>query len=246
MKYLVRKSVLVGVLLFPSISFCSSLVDEAVSLRARCIANIVGIKTIKFATVTKVESPSAVNRSMARSTQAGGDAVTWDRKGGRSKRKTAGSSPSAQVVDAQKGLLRYLGPDSASVFEEAIAESDALEKAVPAPRWLWNPSWLIPAKPASVRVEGTLIVIDGSITHPKREIRMERQTGHIMGFTDTDANGDIVRVVDASGWAEHNGVWLPGTVREEIRAEKGTLVRTTTLSILAVNPVLGEADFELP
>jgi len=245
-KHLFRYAVLASLFIFPTGSFCSNLDEEAASLRAKCISNIDAIKTVKFIAVTSIESSSAIIKSLARPAQAGGDAVTWDRKGGKCKRTQSGNGASAYMVDAVKGTLSYLGPNSASVFVEDIAESDALDKAVPTPRWLWNPSWLIPEKPASVRKENGMVIIVTSIANPKREIKLEPETGRLMGFTDTDAKGNTVRVVEVSGWAEHNGVWLPGTVREEIRAAKGTLVRNTSISVSAINSTLGEADFALP
>jgi len=234
------------ILFLSSSSFCSPLDDEASTLRAKCIANIDTIKTVKFTAITSVENPSSNKMSIARAAESGGDAVTWDRNGRKLKWKRSTSQAPAYVVDVAKGTLSYLGPDSASVFVEDIDESDALGKVVPTPRWLWNPSWLIPVKPSLVRKESGTLFISSSINHPRREIRLEAGTGHLLGFTETDAKGNTVRVVEVNGWAEYSGVWLPSGVREEIRAAKGTLVRNTSISVSAVNPVFGENDFVLP
>ena len=240
------KTVIIAALFYSSISFCSALDDESSALRIKCISNIESIRTVKFSAVTNIEPAVAINKAQVRVAPAGSDAVTWDRKGIKCKWKRSGSGASGYVVDAVNGTLSYLGPDSASVFVEDIPVSDALEKSVPSPRWLWNPSWLIPEKPASVRKENGIVIITTSNGNPKREIRMEAGTGHLLGFTDTDAKGNTVRVVEVKEWVEYNGVWLPGSVREEIRGSKGILVRNTILTVSAVNDILGATDFVLP
>jgi len=222
-------------------AYASTLDQQASELRAKCLRNFEGVKTADFTVSISASAP--LKGASAKS--ASGDKVIWDRDAKKLKWKRGSGPGQAWVADATANTLKYVSV-GASVIEESLDEQHALEMSTPSPRWLWHPEWLIPEKPVSVRDEGSALVLVASATHPKREVWLDKTTGLIQRFTDTDAGGNLVRIVVVSGWSDHSGVMLPATIDEELRGKKNMTHRYITLAVDSINAPLSDSDFALP
>ncbi len=236
-----RFVVIIASVLFSFSAYASTLDQQASDLRAKCLRNFDGVKSAGFSISISASAP--VKGTVAKSVS--GDKVTFDRGAKKLKWKRGVGPGQAWVADATANTLKYVSV-GASVIEESLDEQHALEMSTPSPRWLWHPEWLIPEKPVSVRDEGSALVLVASATHPKREIWLDKITGLIQRFTDTDAGGNLVRIVVVSGWSDHSGIQLPSTIDEELRGKKNTVHRYITLTVDSINSPLSESDFVLP
>jgi hypothetical protein len=133
-----------------------------------------------------------------------------------------------------------------TTFDDSLTEAEAAELTRPKPAWLWRPEWFLPAKPAEIRDEGTALVLTTTTGHPRRVIRLEKATGCLLGFTDTDATGKITRVVECRDWKKVSGIRLPGSVTERVTGTAGGFDRVLEFVGAEVNAAIPEATFALP
>jgi hypothetical protein len=118
--------------------------------------------------------------------------------------------------------------------------------ATPFPVWLWRPAGLIPVLPAAVREETGSLVLVSSLTAPSRTVWLDRQTGCLLRFTETDATGRVIRTVYISGWTKEGGVWIPRVVEDVIQGTENGLHRVVRFDRPVVNPPLADPDFRVP
>jgi len=215
---------------------------EAKSLREKWLRNVARVQSLDL-TCTIEERPAT-----GRATQAGipsQERIKWHAGMKKLKWKRLQGEPLGFVVDGEKKVLRYMN-GGATIYEREIHEKD-LDAALTAyPSWLWRPEGLIPEKPASVREEADVLVLVTSSAHPRREIWLSREDGRLLKFTDTDATGKQVRVVECRDWEQREGVWLPGTLVETVTAKHNGLRRLIKFESFDINPSLGDDDFVLP
>ncbi len=237
----VRVLGMLGALGFISQSWAATLDQEASQLCEKYLQNFSNIRTITFTcrTVITSQDSTPAGNSISR------ERVVWDRDKNKLRCSILGGRNDVFVVDAKSGTLKYFNGGS-TVFQEQLEEAQALAMATPFPGWLWRPEWLIPEHPAKVREEAGTIVLVTSTKHPMREIWLDRKTGLMMKFMDTDATGRVVRTVSCQGWIRESGVWVPREVEEELKGTQGSVRRTISTEIDQINGTLSESEFVLP
>lgn len=226
----------------PANAVAASLAQQAAALRSKAIANIAALKTVTFE-VRMTTSAAGSRATFAH--QATRGTVRWDR--GKRKLKWIQPDQPSQgfVVDSGQRTL-FLLSGTTTTFDDSLTESEAAELGRPKPGWLWQPEWFLPASPATVREDGSALVVTTDSGTPRREIWLDRSSGFVLKFTDTDTTGKQTRVVECHDWRRVDGVWLPGSVTERVAGVRGGFVRTIEFIDLRANVVLPEGTFELP
>jgi hypothetical protein len=97
-----------------------------------------------------------------------------------------------------------------------------------------------------VRAEPGVLVLVTAMVAPAREVRLDRSSGCLLGFTETDVTGRVIRTVIITGWVKRDGVWMPGSVDDRIQGTESGLHRVVRFETSTVNPTLTDADFKLP
>jgi hypothetical protein len=231
-----------AIVTWPPFARCAETLDqEASRLYEKHRARMTGIKTVRLEYRLSIEQSSlAVERDPAPLTR-----VVWDRGRKKIKNKTLGTEVKSYVADAGAGTLDY-SEGTATVYRDELDRNNADTLSTPYPGWLWRPEWLLPLKPSGAREEpGAVVLVMGS-AHPRREIWLNRSSGVLFRFVDTDATGQVVRIVNLTEWTSVGNVLIPRFVDEEVRTATGIIRRKLAINASGVNEALKEADFALP
>jgi len=217
--------------LFPVLVFLSSLTlagpldTEAAALRTKCLVNAAG------------ESAGAAGEFRER--------ARWSKVRKKLKWSRPASDPVAYLTDVNARTLTT-AMASGTTYTEALPADQAEAMGTPFPAWLWRPEGLIPSNPVRVREEAGTLVLGSSLTAPSREVWLDRSTGCLLKFTETDATGRVIRTVNVSGWTKDSGVWMPRTVDDVVQGSENGLHRVIRFDRPVVNPPLADSDFRLP
>jgi len=237
--------ILVGILVFgcPSVH-AASLQTEAVNLRAKCIANAAAVASLDLPSSITLQPLTGGGTPVGQAIQ-GQDRVRWSKGKGKLKWARANGDPRAYVADGNARTLT-VATASGTTYTEPLSADQVGSLAVPFPGWLWQPSGLIPVAPVQVREESGALVLVSGLAPPAREVWLDRITGNLVRFTETDATGRVVRTVTVSGWSKAANVWLPTMVDDVIQGTANGLHRMIRFESPVANPVLSDADFQLP
>ena len=227
-----------------SSSLAGPLETEAAALRAKCLANAGRLNSLSLVTAVSIEplTGKGVTAGVARQ---GRDRSLWSRAKGKLKYAKVDGAPLAYVADT-KALTLTTAAESGTVWTEAVTADQAEALGTPFPGWLWRPAGLVPAAPAEVRADGGDLVLVSSLKSPRREVWLDRSTGCVRKYTETDATGRVVRTVTCSDWSRQDGVWMPGTVDEVIQGTENGVHRVIRFETRVANPALSDSDFRLP
>jgi len=214
---------------------------EAAGTWAKYCAMMKAFRTVRY----EISSGDAGTASSGVGSPVERRRVVWDNGKGKLKHSTLNSPPSAYVVSRKDGAVVYWN-GSSTTYTDRLAGATVDGMSVGFPGWLWKPEWLLPAGSYGVREEGGIIVLVSGAKHPIREVRMDRATGLLAGFTDTDATGAVMRVVVCRNWHGPVGAKVPEVIEEEFRGAKKTVRRVTRLESVVINGAVDEAEFNLP
>jgi len=227
-----------------SLSLAGPLETEAAALRAKCLANAAALSSLDLSSSVSLERLDAAGQSAA-SVAESRERARWSKSRRKLKVSRSDSDPVAYLTDVAARTLTTAFA-SGTVFTEPLPPDQAEALCTPFPGWLWRPEGLVPAAPAQVREEMGTLVLVSSVTGPSREVWLDRATGCLVRFTETDATGRVVRIVTVSGWTKESGVWVPRVVDDVIQGSENGLHRVVRFDRPVVNPPLGDSDFQLP
>lgn len=218
--------------------------SEAAALRAKAIANVAGLTTLSLEDRV-VTTPVGPGGELTGPGREEPESIAWSRSCGRLRRRHPAAPSSGYSVNAPARRL-VLSRGASTRLDESLEDAHFDRLAVPQPAWLWRPDWLIPAKPAEVRVNAGILTVTTAVGNPRREIDLERSTGRILRVADTDATGRSVRLATCGDWRRVGSVWIPYRVVETVSGTAGGVRRTWTVTACTVNTPLSEADYALP
>ena len=231
-------------LAFASSALAGPLETEAAALRAKCLANAAKLDSLSLVTSVTIQPLSAKGVPTAVARQ-GRDKAVWSKSKGKLKYSKVDGAPLSYVADS-KALTLTTVAESGTVWTESVTADQAEALGTPFPAWLWGPGGLIPAAPAEVRADSSCLVFVSNLKSPRREVWLDRTTGCVSRFTETDATGRVFRTVTCSDWIRQDGVWMPGTVDEVIQAARNGVHRVIRFEIRVANPPVSDSDFRLP
>jgi len=221
-----------------------SLEPEAAALRAECLANAAALSSLDLSSSVTIERLSAGGQSAGAAGESR-ERARWSRTRRKLKWSRPAGDPVACLADVTARTLTTAFA-SGTTYTETLPADQAEAMGTPFPAWLWRPDGLIPSNPVQVREETGTLVLVSSLTAPSREVWLDRATGCLVRFTETDATGRVMRTVTISGWTKESGVWVPKAVDDVIQGTENGLHRVVRFDRPVVNPPLGDSDFQLP
>jgi len=226
------------------VSLAGPLETEAAALRAKCLANAAALTSLDLSSSVSVERLTAAGKSVGAAGESR-DRVRWSKARKKLKVSRSAGDPVAYLTDVGARTLTTAFA-SGTAYTEMLPANEAEAMGTPFPAWLWRPEGLIPPNPVQVREEAGALVLVSSATAPLREVWLDRTTGCLVRFTETDATGHVMRTVTVSGWTKESGVWMPKVVDDVIQGSENGLHRVVRFDRPVVNPPLGDSDFQLP
>lgn len=225
----------------------ATLETEASTLRDRCLQIFAGIQTLTQDCRISIEKlgPNATPLTTTAAIQPVHQSVTWKRATRKLKRSRLDGAVDVQVADVPAGRL-MLQRGAATQSLDSLPPDQLESLAVPQPAWLWHLDALIPAHPSDVKADGPTLVLTSSAAHPRRRVWLDRSSGRLTRFEDTDATGATVETVLCTDWRQAGTVWLPFHIEETITARKNGVKRVFDTQSYTVNPTLTEDAFALP
>ena len=240
-----RILVLLPILVFlSSLALAGPLDVEAAALRAKCLANAAALSSLDLSSSVSLERLNAAGQSAGAAGEFR-ERARWSKTRKKLKWSRPAGDPVAYLTDLNARTLTT-ALASGTTYTETLPPDQAEALGTPFPAWLWRSDGLIPAVPAQVREEAGALVLVSSLTAPSREVWLDRTTGCLIRFTETDATGRVMRIVAVSGWTKDSGVWMPRTVDDVIQGTENGLHRVVRFDRPVVNPPLGDSDFRLP
>jgi len=183
-----------------SAAYAASIDAEATALRAKCLANAAALGSLDLSSSVSLERLSAAGQPTGAG-PATRDRVRWSKTRKKLKLTRASGDPVAYLADVGARTLTTAYA-SGTLHTEPLPADQAEGLGTPFPAWLWRPDGLIPANPVQVRAEPGTLALVSSPAAPSRTVWLDRTTGCLVGFTETDATGRVVRSVTVSGWAK--------------------------------------------
>jgi len=219
----------------------ASLQQEASILADKYRGNFNNVKTLKYEYQMTIitEGSTSGTRTVPR------ERIVWDKGKGKLKNKTLGTDIKSYVAEAGTRKLEYC-EGSASIMTDSLDDAASLAMTTPFPGWLWKPEWILPDKPARVREDGAFLVLVSDDSHPRRELWLNRATGLLDRFEDTDMRGNVFRVVTCRDWEKIGVTFVPRSIDEEITAKQGTYKRNIVLSVSRINQPITSDEYALP
>jgi hypothetical protein len=239
-KRMTRMSILIGAWL-AAMPVYASLQREASMLTDKYRNNFSNVKTLKYEYQMTIITAGTTSGTQT----VPREKVVWDKGKGKLKNKTLGANIKSYVAEAGTRKLEYC-EGSASIMTDSLDDAASLAMTTPFPGWLWKPEWILPDKPAKVREEGAFLVLVSDDGHPRRELWLNRITGLLDHFEDTDMRGNVFRVVTCRDWEKVGGTMVPRSIDEEIKAKQGTYKRNIVLSVSQINQAIASDEYALP
>jgi hypothetical protein len=228
----------------PSSAIAGPLEIEAASLRSKCLANSARLDSLALSTAISLEALTG-GGSPSGPVRQGRERAVWSRTKAKLKFSKLEGAPLAYVADVSARTVTT-SLAAGSTYTESVPAGEAEALGTPFPGWLWRPGGIIPSAPAAVRAEPGVLVLVTAMVAPAREVRLDRSSGCLLGFTETDVTGRVIRTVIITGWVKRDGVWMPGSVDDRIQGTESGLHRVVRFETSTVNPTLTDADFKLP
>jgi len=235
---------ILSLLAIPVPALAESLESEAVALRAKCLSSAAALRSLDLSSSVSLERLNAAGQFAGAGVESR-ERARWSKTRRKLKWSRPAGDPVAYLTDVAARTLTTAFA-SGTTYTEPLPPDQAEAMGTPFPAWLWRPEGLIPAVPAQVREEAGALVLVSSRTAPSREIWLDRNTGCLVRFAETDATGRVVRIVTVSGWAKESGVWMPKVVDDVIQGSENGLHRVVRFDRPVVNPPLGDSDFQVP